>query len=335
MFCPLKITTKFRYFLLLILSIIVITSCHPSLRGASFPGNQDHPPLKFAHSLWIGYFPIAIAQKKGFFAEQGLQVETFVQDLGMQNPSFAAGKYDGMAQALGNVVPLFNLNPHFKVIALIDQSQGADAIVSQPEVNRIEQLKGKLIGVKFGEFGELFISQMLNAHGLTLDDVQFSNNHGVEVPERLIAGLIQAGHTWEPYVSQLEKEGFNVLFSSKQTPGLISDVMIFQDNFLRERPEDVKRFLRAWFKAVNYWLAHPQEGNIIIAQYYHLNPEDLTLKGIQLYTAQDNQKVLTSTSVKKTIYDNVQSYVDFAVQKGNLTQDIDLKKIIDFSFIPQ
>lgn len=45
---------------------------------------------------------------------------------------------------------------------------------------------------------------MLEINGLTSDQVTLVNAYGEQVPGRLRMGVIQAGHSWEPYVSVLQ-----------------------------------------------------------------------------------------------------------------------------------
>ncbi|MDD1427573.1 hypothetical protein MEO94_24530 [Dolichospermum sp. ST_sed9] len=49
------------------------------------------------------------------------------------------------------------------------------------------------------------------------------------------------------------KSGGHKLFTSKQTPGLILDLVAFRGETIRDRPEDIRAFIRGWLQAVKYW----------------------------------------------------------------------------------
>ncbi|MDF0556526.1 ABC transporter substrate-binding protein [Kamptonema sp. UHCC 0994] len=322
------------YILLLLLSFAAIVACN----SATTSSINDRPPLKFAHSFWPGVLPIAIAEDKGFFKQQGVKLQRIYlqdQDVAIQISDFVAGKYDGMILALGDVVTLVNANPSLLIVAAIDESKGADAIISSPQIKDVASLKGKIIGVKFGTFGELFVNRMLSLNGLTTNDVKYSNINADKIYEPLKKGEVQAGHSWEPYMSQLTKAGFHVLFTSAKTPGLIPDVIVFRGMVVRERPEDIKAFLRAWFQAVDYWLANPQEGNAIIAKVLKIKPEDISLEGLQLLTVKDNIKAFASGNTTESLAYTMKLYSDFAIQKGNLTRPPEIDKFLTPAFLPK
>ncbi|MBD2041840.1 ABC transporter substrate-binding protein [Microcoleus sp. FACHB-672] len=294
----------------------------------------ERPPLRLIHDLWPGYLPIILAQEKGFFEQQGVSVETLVTENASERVvDFNAGKADGITLALGNIMIASADNPNAHIIFAIDRSAGADAVVAQPQIKTVMELKGKSIGTSIGGFNELFVTQMLEANGLTLEDVTLLNAEGESVPELVKTGKIPAGSTWEPFVSQATALGLNVLFTSAQTPGLIPDVMVFQGSVLRERPDDVRAFVRAWFQAVDFWKAHPEEGKKIIAQALKLQPETISLKGYELLTLNDNLKTFVPGNTLESLHYTAQLYANFFVKTGNLSRHPNINKLLEPSFL--
>ena len=54
--------------------------------------------LKLAHSTWVGYGPFYIAQEKGFFAEEGVEIElTIMESTPLKMGAFMAGRVDLVA----------------------------------------------------------------------------------------------------------------------------------------------------------------------------------------------------------------------------------------------
>ena len=193
------------------------------------PLKVERPPLKVNCVPFVGNMPVLIAQKKGFFKAQGIDVElSYVDYLQLQQADFSAGKYDAIGLTLGDFIMLSATNPDMQAVMVLDESTGADVVVAQSDIKTIFNLKGKKLGAHLGAFSEVFVSEMLKNSKLTSDDVSLVKVEGLEVPQRLQNNAIQAGHTWEPHLSEALKLGANILFTSKQTPGLILDVVAFR-----------------------------------------------------------------------------------------------------------
>jgi NitT/TauT family transport system substrate-binding protein len=321
---------KIKALIVFLITMLLLTAC----KLFSHPQPQL-PPLKFAYSAWAGYFPIVIAQEKGFFSAQGVKVEASLQENSQGIlADFGAGKYDGILASLGEIIPISATNPNLRLILVTAMSVGADAVVAQPEIQTIVDLKGKTIGVGVGSFGELFVTKMLEMNQVSPEQVTFVNVSGEQIPERLKRKMIQAGHSWEPYVSNVVKAGVGkVLFTSKQTPTLMPDVLTFTSKTLRERPQEIRAFVRAWFQAVDYWQTHLKEGNAIISKVLNIAPETISLEGVKFLSLSDNRQELIPSNRTNSLYYTAQLYSNFYVRSGNLTRPPDLKKFFDPSFL--
>lgn len=312
-----------------LVTVLFITAC-----SLIWPDKPELPPLKFAYGTWVGNYPFAIAQEKGFFTKQGVNVQIIF--LGADEPQLAnlvAGKYDGMATTLGNVVSTGTDNSYLRIVLKIDQSAGADVIVAQPQIKSVADLKGKIIGVELGKFGELFVTKMLESNGLTTEQVTLTKVNEDQVLNRLKSNEIQAGHTWEPFASEAVKAGLRVIFTSAQTPGLISDVITFRETVLKTRPADIRAFIRAWFQSVDYWKANPKEGNAIIGKVLKIPSETISLEGVKLLTLEDNKQGFIRSETTDSLYHTAQLYANFYIRTGGLTRPPDINKLLDPSFL--
>ena len=322
-----------RFVSFFLLSILLITACNGATTVTSRP---EQPPLRVIYNLWSGNFPIAIAHEKGFFQQQGVKVEpVYIENYIQSISAFSGGKSDAIATSIGSIMNIIGKNPDVQIILATDQSAGADVLVVQSDIKSMNDLKGKRIGTKLGDFGELFVTTLLEKNRLTTDDVTLVNVEPESVPARLESGDIQAGNTWEPYTSQAVKAGAQVLVSTKQTPGLLPNVIAFRTSVLRDRPKDIQAFIRAWFQAQDYWKNNPEETNAVLAKKLNLKPEEVSTDGVQLYTLQDNLKAFTPGFTKESLYYTAKLYADFYTRTGGLSAALDIQKLIDPSFVQQ
>jgi NitT/TauT family transport system substrate-binding protein len=315
------------------LSIFIITTYLLFACNASAPTKLKRPPLKVAFTSFVGEHPGIIAQQKGFFKAQGVDVELiYKQSNRLEQANFSAGKYDAITMSLGSFIILSAANPDIQSAIVIDESTGADVVVAQSQIKTVADLKGKKLGTSLGGFSEVFVIEMLKTAKLTSDDVRLAKLEAFEIPQFLKNNVIQAGHTWEPYLSEAMKLGGNIIFTSKQTPGLILDMVVFRGDTIRDRPEDIRAFVRGWLQAATYWEANVEEGKAIISKALKIPSNTISLEGINLTDLAENQKLFQSSN-PNSIYKTAKIYADFFIRSGNVTRIPELKSLFNSSFL--
>ncbi|MBH8566457.1 ABC transporter substrate-binding protein [Nostoc sp. CENA67] len=318
-----------KYFSIFLIIICLLFACY-----ASVPTELKRPPLKMPIGYFVGEYPGIIAKEKGFFKAQGVDVELIYNKryTQLERANFSAGKYDGITASLGSFIILSATNPDIQGVLVIDESIGADVVVAQSQIKTLADLKGKKLGANLGGFSEVFVTEMLKTANLTSDDVNLLKLEALEIPQHLKNNVIQAGHTWEPYLSEAIKSGGHILFTSKQTPGLILDMIIFRGDTIRDRPQDIRAFVQAWLQAAAYWKANVQEGNAIISKALKIPSNTVSLEGVNLTDLAENQKLFQSSN-PNSIYKTANIYADFFIRSGNVTRIPELKSLFNSSFL--
>jgi NitT/TauT family transport system substrate-binding protein len=292
------------------------------------------PPLKIGWVVWAGEYPYSIAQEKGFFAKHGIEVELKLYDsTSPELMDLSAGSLDGTISTPFNALLVSSSQPELlQGIMVADSSEAADVVVASPDIRTPADLKGKRIGVQLGAYGEMFVRKMLDAYGLTNADVILVNIDP-ELSAVAIPDQVDAAHTYDPYTAEAVAQGNHILFTSAETPGLLPDVMFFRSQVVEDRPEDVRAFIAAWFEAVAYWQANPEECSQIIAQYTGLTPEEVTTEGVKIFTLADNEKAFQKVNDTTSIYFTTGVHRDFLIQSGVLTRSPDLETFLTPSFL--
>ncbi|MBY5283478.1 ABC transporter substrate-binding protein [Aphanizomenon flos-aquae CCAP 1446/1C] len=310
------------------ISACLLFACH-----VWTPTEFKRPPLKIPFGFFVGEYPGIIAQEKGFFKAQGVDVELIHKPyIQLEQGNFSAGKYDGAISSLGSFIILSATIPDIQSVMVVDESTGADVVVAQSQIRTVADLKGKKLGTNLGGFSEVFVTEMLKTANLTSDDVNLVKLEASEIPQRLKNNTIQAGHTWQPHLSEAMKSGGHILFTSKQTPYLILDMIVFRGEIIRDRPEDVRAFVRGWLQAVNYWKANIQEGNAIVSKVLKIPSNTISLEGVNLTDLDENQKFFQSSN-PNSIYKNAKIYADFFIRTGNVTRIPELKSLFNSDFL--
>lgn len=228
----------------------------------------DAGSLKLGHSTWVGYGPFYIARDKGFFKEEGVDVELVImEDTPMKMGALMAGQLDLVASTVDEFPIYMKPGIGIRYVMAVDNSRGGDGIVATKDITTIEGLKGKKVAFEQGSVSQFFLNALLKDAGLSQSDIEPVNMAATDAGVAFAAGQVDAAVTWEPALSQGAKaENGHILLTSADKPGLITDVVAATDATLKEKSEDVKGFVRAWYRAVDFIKSNPEEANVIMAQ---------------------------------------------------------------------
>lgn len=254
---------------------------------------QDNPEVKLGVQPWLGYGPWWIAEEQGFFADHGLDVEvidfTWDQDM---NAALASGQLDVEAAATNTLIALINQGVDAQAFLLLDASYEADAIIAHKDIESIEDLAGLEVAYEPGSTSDLLLNYALNEAGLSIDDIVPVPIAAADVGVALIAGQVDVAVTYEPYISAAlrDRDEYGVLYTAAERPGLISDVMIAQREYIEQNPDVIASLALAWNDAITYLRENPDEGGQIIADAVGSPLEEfqIAFEGVQVYDLEEN-----------------------------------------------
>jgi NitT/TauT family transport system substrate-binding protein len=139
-------------------------------------------------------------------------------------------------------------------ILVNDYSDGNDMIVAKPGIASMAQLKGKTIGVEVGFVDHLLLLHALKSAGLKESDVKLKNVKTDETPQALKSGDVDAIAAWQPSSGAALKEvpGSKPIFTSKDVPGLIYDMLAVNPKSLAEHRADWVKIAKVWGKVADF-----------------------------------------------------------------------------------
>jgi NitT/TauT family transport system substrate-binding protein len=330
--------------LLVLVMGLALAACGSAAQPAAAPADTSSQaqeamtPLKIGYSVWVGYGPLFIAQKKGYFKEAGLEVElTKVEDPKARFAALAGKQLDGLVSTLDTMTQYWNPETPFKAVLGLDESSGGDGIVGKPEIASVADLKGKKVGVNVGSVSQFFLEYILQQNNMSDSDIEVIKMSQGDVPAALASNNIDAGVTWEPHLSKAVSTGGKLIVTSKETPGLIVDVLILRSDVLQANPDAAKGLVSAWNKAVEYANANPDDAAAIMATGlggFYEKPDDIKadLKGVTLFGADRNKEFFSGTG-QGAATDTLQFAVDFYTKSGIVTQQLKTADLLDSSYL--
>jgi NitT/TauT family transport system substrate-binding protein len=317
-----------------VVALLVIFSM--ALAACGSGAASQRPPLKIGWIEWGGFYPLVIGHEKGIFEKHGVNVEPVYYDVYTASfPDLQSGKVDGMLMGLGDVTLNEGRSPGtIRFILVTDISMEAEGIVALPTIASPADLRGKTIACSLGSYGELFVRRMLAANNIGVDEVNLVNMPIESVPGALARGEIQAGHTWEPTMSEAIKQGNHIIYKASDQLGLITDGLGVNTQVVKDRPADLKAFIAAWFETLAWWQANPEEGNQIIAKITGLPVDQVSAAGMKLTGLNENKAAFQQGNNTSSVYFTAGLFRDFYVEDGIVTKAPDVNTMIDPSLLP-
>ncbi len=233
---------------------------------------QNAPSMKIATVVWIGYGPFYVAEALDLYKKYKLKVSLQVfNDPALIPAAIASGAVDGGMLTYDQVVGQVAAGRNMKVVMPIDYSNGGDAIVADSSINKVADFKGKKIGYNPLSPSDFLLSYALKTVNLTEKDITPVSMTPEAVPAAMASGQLPIGVTYEPSLSQVLGQGggkkFKVVFSSKNAPGLIADVLVFDDKVIKAKPAEITGIMQAYLDGMAYMKAKPAEAHKIIGKF--------------------------------------------------------------------
>lgn len=249
----------------LMTAFVVMASLGCSKKGEPAKGSST---LKLGIITWVGYTPLYLAQEKGFFASRGLNVEFVkLEDSAARRSALASGQIDVSTAILDEFAAASAAGLDARVFLKVDDSMGADGIVAKPNVTAVADLKGKTVAFAQGSPSHHFLVHVLKDAGLTTGDITPKYMEAGDAGAAFLSGGVDAAVTWEPWLSKAASSGNGkVLVTSRDKPGLIVDVLLAHPKVAADRSGDLKKLAEAWFEALKYYQANPDESVGIMAK---------------------------------------------------------------------
>lgn len=318
--------------LLIIILVLAFTSCakEPEVSTIKLPVGYI-PNVQFA--------PLYVAIDKGFYAEEGLDVELdynmetdAVALLGAGELQFAIASGEQVLLGRAQELPVVYVLNWYKdypvgVVAMADQG------ITSPQ-----DLAGKKIGIP-GLYGASYIGfiALLNAGGLDESDVTLDSIGYTQV-ESLIDGLDDAAVIYvanEPL--KLQAEGYDVdVLAVSDYLSLVGNGLLTSESVIENDPELVSAMVRATYKGIQYTAEHPDEAYDICTKYVdNLSSLDEAEQSLQRDVLNASIELF---QVDQPGYSDPQAWQhmqDILLQMGLMNQELDVTSAFSNAFLPE
>ena len=306
-----------KKFCRLLLGCVAICASSPDLHGA------DKVRISVTNPN-MSFLPSGVALKKGFFKDEGLDVEIIRMNVPNIISALVTGDI-GYTLLFGSVVRgALRGMPMRALASLLDGS--THALVAKPEYKSGKELKGKTVGIgNFGGTDEVAGRMMLKSLGLdTEKDLKFI----ALGPDRarlaaLKEGLVDVAVIAPPGDALGRQMGFNVLLRAYDVFSFPFIGIGANLKTIKEKPEEVKKVIKAMVRA-NRFIREDKEGAVRILMEWGKVERD--------HAAASYDSTWKVFSPDGNIPpDGLRLVVDQAKAELKITRDVPLNEIIDMA----
>jgi putative hydroxymethylpyrimidine transport system substrate-binding protein len=224
---------------------------------------QDKMTLLLDWFINPDHGPIIVAEEKGFFADQNLEVEIVAPSDPADPPKLvAAGKADlAVSYQPSQHLQVAEGLPLMRVGTLVATPLNCLLVLEDGPIKTISDLKGKKVGFSVAGVEEALLTAILGRHDLGMSDIELVNVNWSLSPSLMsgqVSAVIGAYRNFE--LNQMEIEGIAGRCFYVEEEGVPTyDELIYVANKDTMDTDLIRRFLRATELATQYIVNHPDE----------------------------------------------------------------------------
>ena len=275
----------------------------------------------------IGFLPFHLAYHKGYYREQGIDLETIFMATQAVNAAFVRGDIDYSAAINGTIQTVVRGNPAKILACAIDRP--LISLIARKDIRSAQDLKGKKIGGSTpGGTATLMADTALKHFGFQAGrDVTI-------VPLRenrltaLDSGSVDAALLGVPENILAVDRGYNELL-------FVGDIVNFPQNAIgasvkkiQESPEEVYAMVRGALRAL-YFVLEPRNReeviNVIVKQW------KLTDRRIATEMLRQFHRGVARDLMAKP--EGMQLMIDLVREDSKVTQPFTIAQVVDYSFL--
>jgi NitT/TauT family transport system substrate-binding protein len=272
--------------------------------------------------------PLKMAQAKGFYQKEGLEVEIILVIGSLGVPAVLGNSVD-FTTASGSILAAAARGVPVKLVSIITAKPTFD-LIADPKIQSFQQLRGKLVAIttRGGTF-EHITRLILDRNGLNPDkDVTIlALGRQDDLYLGLKAGRISAAIFSPPRSLMLAQEGFfKLAVSGDYLPHYPIGGIGVTDDLIKRNPADIQAFVKATLRGITYYRQNRSESIKYIAKELKMPDETFATRMFDWHTT-----VLADEGRPSQAWIN--GVLDFTRKSLALNAPISPEQVFDFSFV--
>ena len=286
-------------------------------------------PVRFAYpAKSLNYLPLILGKHKGFYQGEGIDLELIQVASMISATALMTGDLE-FSGAQAQVMAAAAKGLPVKVVGFITVKPSF-WLMSKPEVGSITDLKGKIVGTTaIGSSTDTLARYLLKKNGLVPDKevTLFATGTTANILAAMKGGSVDAGMLSPPFHAVAKILGFRILaYLGDYVEQSLSGIGT-SEKLLRERPETVKKVLRATLKGLRYVRQNREESAAYIAKEWKVDrplAEELYLSMIPVFSLDGS---MGEKGIRETL--------EREREKLEIKEEIPVTRVVDLRLLKQ
>jgi NitT/TauT family transport system substrate-binding protein len=306
--------------------------CAAAVAAATFaaPGARAERLTVSQYAILVPTLPYAVALEKGFFKEEGLDIDGIIQSHGGGTSvrNMLASDLPVAEMALTAAIAAYKQGIDVRIISDDANTIGELVWVSKKgsPVKTIADLKGKKAAFTSPRsVTEMIVKIVLKRHGLLGQTETIAAGGIGAAVTALNTGAVDAATLVDPVLTR-KGQDYQVVFSAaKELPDLSWAMFVTTGKYLAANEDKVRKIVRARIKAVDFIYANREETAKIYAKHWNLSEADAKAILPKFYEMKHWKRGAFNMKGFETMLEGMELV-------GELDKGFDIKKLLDDRF---
>lgn len=289
--------------------------------------------IRIGYSDYPGWVAWQIAIDKGWFKEEGLDVDFEWFDYSASLNAFSARQIDAVTIAHGDNLMVASSGVNGILVLATDSGSMNDLVIAKSGVE-LKDLKGKKIVVEKGLVDHLLLDSAMKDLGIKSTEVELVNSATNEIPQVFMSPDVQVAALWQPSANQALKNvpGSKIIYSAADKPGIIYGALTVNSESLSRNQKEWKKIIQIWDRIVAY-IEDPKtrdEAIQIMANKAGVSAKEYSqyVNGTDFLDIKENQEVFKKGENLTSIYGSSYNVNQFNLEQGAYTKKLDVDSLI-------
>ena len=288
-------------------------------------------PLSIVSSPWPGYEPLYLARDLGYLDQAGVRlIELPSSNITLE--AFSNGSADIATLTLDETLTLLSQGRKVRILAIMDISNGGDAVMARPEIKSLADMKGKRITIVNIPLGVFMLNRTLEAAGLSSADVSITTLPEDKHEKAYLQDKIDVAITFEPFKTRLANAGAHVLFDSSEIPNEIFDLLLVREDTYNARRDELCQLVQQWNRTLDYIGDNPEDASARMGKRLNMDADSYltAMQGLVLPSRQESQRLLGGK--EPALLKPARRLEEIMLRENLLPAPVDISSAIDPGF---